>query len=78
MRSARTLFASADAHSLKQLHPENPRLQLLRDDDRLVVSEPFSDLPGAWHEIPESTALVVSPGGAQEQRAFRPRAQHAG
>jgi len=71
---SRTLFASADAHSLKQLHPENPRLALLRDDDRLVVSEPFTDLPGAWHEIPESTALIVSAGGAHEMRPFQPSA----
>jgi predicted glutamine amidotransferase len=69
---SRTLFASADAHSLKQLHPENPRLQRMRDEDRLVVSEPFADLPGAWHELPESTALIVLPGGAHEQRPFRP------
>jgi predicted glutamine amidotransferase len=69
---SRTLFASGDAHALKQLHPENPRLQLLRDDDHLVVSEPFSDLPGVWHEIPESTALIVHPGGEHEQTPFRP------
>jgi predicted glutamine amidotransferase len=69
---SRTLFASADAHAIKQLHPDNPRLQLLRDDDRLVVSEPLADLSGAWHEIPESSALTVLPGGAHEHRAFRP------
>ena len=72
--NSRTLFASADVHALKQLHPENPRLQLLRDEDRLVVSEPLADLPGAWHEIDESTALIVSPGGAHEQRPFNPLA----
>ena len=71
---SRTLFASADVHALKQLHPENPRLQLLSDEDRLVVSEPLVDLPGAWHELEESTALVVHPGGAHEQRPFRPPA----
>ncbi len=75
--SSRTLFASADAHGLKQLHPENPRLQLLRDEDRLVVYEPLADLPGAWHEIPESTALIVSPAGAHEQRPSHPHSVEA-
>jgi predicted glutamine amidotransferase len=74
---SRTLFASADAHALKQLHPENPRLQRLRDEDRIVVSEPLIDLPGAWHEIAESTALIVLPGGAHEQRPFHPRVAEA-
>jgi predicted glutamine amidotransferase len=69
---SRTLFASADAHAIKQLHPENPRLQVLRDEDRLVVSEPLVDLPGAWHEFPESTALTVLRGGQHEQRPFKP------
>ena len=68
---SRTLFASADAASIRRLHPENARLQRARDEDRLVVSEPFSDLPGVWEEIPEATVLVVGPG-ADEQRPFRP------
>jgi glutamine amidotransferase len=71
---SRTLFASADAQAIKELHPENPRLQRIRDEDRLVVSEPFADLPGVWHEIPESTALIVHPDGAHERRAFHPLA----
>ncbi len=71
-QNSRTLFASADARSVKQLHPENPALQLLRDEDRLIVSEPIADLPGAWHELPESSALIVSPGGTHEQRPFQP------
>jgi predicted glutamine amidotransferase len=70
--SSRTLFVSADAHAVKQLHPENPRLQMLRDEDRLVVSEPLADLPGAWHEIPESTALTVLSGGEHKLRPFQP------
>jgi predicted glutamine amidotransferase len=68
----RSLFASADVDTIKHLHPENPRFARLSPDDRVVVSEPFSDLPGLWHEIPESTAVTVRRGGVMEQRPFRP------
>ena len=68
---SRTLYASADAHAIHQLHPENERLGRMRDEDRVVISEPMSDLPGVWNEIPESTVLVVQPG-RDEQHAFRP------
>jgi glutamine amidotransferase len=71
--SARTLFASADVESLKRLHPDNPRLQQLRDGDRLIVSEPLADLPGAWDELPEASAVVVERGAELERRPFRPR-----
>jgi glutamine amidotransferase len=72
---ARSLFASADVDALKCLHPDNPRLQLLNEGDRLIVSEPFADLPGAWHEIPEASAVTVRQGGALEQRPFVPRVE---
>lgn len=68
---SRTLFVSEDVDALKRLHPENARLQELEEGDRVVVSEPLSDLPGAWIEIPESTALVVE-AGSVEQRPFEP------
>jgi predicted glutamine amidotransferase len=74
---SRTLFASAEASSIRALHPENPNLQRMRDVDRLVVSEPFADLPGVWHEIPEATALIVHPGGEHELLPFRPQAARA-
>jgi predicted glutamine amidotransferase len=70
---SRTLFSSADAATLRALHPDNERLQQLRGEDRAVVSEPLSDLPGMWIEVPESTALVIK-DGPDEQRAFTPRA----
>jgi predicted glutamine amidotransferase len=70
---ARSLFASADVDSIRRLHPENPRFQRLSDDDRLVVSEPFSDLPGVWQEIPEATAVTVHRGGVLEERPFSPQ-----
>ena len=70
---ARSLFASADVDTVKRLHPENPRLQRIAEGDRLIVSEPFADLPGAWNEIPESTAVCVRRGGAMEERPFVPQ-----
>ena len=72
---SRTLFISADVDAIHRLHPENPRLQRLREGDRVVVSEPLADLPGVWHEVPEATALIERPGGAHEQRPFRPHVE---
>jgi glutamine amidotransferase len=71
---ARTLFHSADAEAARALYQDNERIQRMHDGDVLVVSEPFSDLPGAWIEIPESTALEVDARGDVEQRPFTPRA----
>jgi predicted glutamine amidotransferase len=68
---SRTLFVSADVESVRRLHPDNPRLERLREGDRVIVSEPFSDLPGVWDEIPEATALTVANGNV-EQRSFVP------
>jgi len=70
---ARSLFASADVDAVRRLHPDNPRFQRLSADDRLIVSEPFSDLPGVWREIPQETAVTVAAGGVLEERPFRPR-----
>jgi predicted glutamine amidotransferase len=75
-RRSRSLFVSTDARAVRELHPENPRLQRLRDEDRIVVSEPLADLPGVWQEIPESTVLVVQPG-PDEQHEFHPRFEPA-
>jgi len=70
---SRTLFRSENVETIKHLHADDERIARLRDGDRLVVSEPFSDLPGDWHEIPEATALTVGPGGHWETRSFTPR-----
>ena len=69
---SRSLFASADARALRELHPDNPRLAQLSDEDRAIVSEPLGDLPGVWEEIPESTAVVVQ-AGEDDTRPFKPR-----
>jgi predicted glutamine amidotransferase len=75
-RRSRTLFVSTEASDIKHLHPENPRLQRLRDEDRVIVSEPLADLTGVWHKLPESTVMVVQPG-ADEQRPFEPHYEPA-
>ena len=69
---ARSLFASSDADAIRHLYPDNPRFRRLTRGDRLIVSEPFSDLPGVWHEIPEATAVIARPGGDFESRPFDP------
>jgi predicted glutamine amidotransferase len=74
---ARSLFASRDVSTLQALHPELPRLKLLSPDDRVIVSEPFSDLPGLWQEIPAKIAVTVRHGGVLEERLFVPRAGEA-
>jgi predicted glutamine amidotransferase len=71
--ATRTLFVSEDVAALRALHPERARLQRMREGDRMVVSEPLVDLPGAWHEIPESSAVIIRPGGRLERRDFTPR-----
>ena len=68
---SRSLFVSEDADSIRRLHPENPRFQRLDHEDRLIVSEPLSDLPGLWHEVPEATALTIHRGSI-ERRPFHP------
>jgi len=75
-RRSRTLFVSAEAASIRKLHPENPRLQRLVDEDRLIVSEPLADLPGVWDEIPDWSAVIVQPG-EDEARPFAPSATTA-
>jgi glutamine amidotransferase len=74
---ARTLFVSADVEAIRRLHLDNPRLQRLGHDDRLIVSEPFADLPGVWDPVPEATALTVQRGGVLEHVPFRPRVPDA-
>ena len=71
-RRSRSLYYSADVRTLRELYPDNPRLADVSEETRLVVSEPLSDLPGVWKEIPESTCGIVQ-AGQDELRPFRPR-----
>jgi len=70
---ARSLFVSEEIDTIRDLHPENPRLQRLSEGDRVVVSEPFSDLPGLWHEVDQASALTVRSGGVLEKQPFVPK-----
>jgi glutamine amidotransferase len=58
---------------VQALHPADERFQRFTDEDRVIVSEPLSDLPGLWIEVPEATALIVQ-RGPDEHRPFRPQA----
>lgn len=65
---SRSLFFSTEISALRKLHPEVEDLHHLGAEARIVVSEPLRDLPGAWNEVPESSAGVVRAGrGAMRQ-----------
>ncbi len=70
---SRTLFFSSAVKGLRHLYPDNPVIQRVSDDTRLVVSEPLGDLPGVWKEVPESSYGVVHKGHDTLQ-AFTPQA----
>jgi predicted glutamine amidotransferase len=70
--ASRTLFYSSAVQALRDLYPDDPVIARLADGDRLVVSEPLRDLPGAWNELPESSYGIVHCGHG-DVRAFQPR-----
>jgi glutamine amidotransferase len=73
VHNSRSLFVSADPDTIRNLHPEIERFSRLTASDRLIVSEPFSDLPGVWEPVAESSVVTVRPGGVLETAAFDPR-----
>jgi len=64
--NSRSLFHNTDVRHLKQLYPDEPRIAALDDDTYMLLSEPLTELPGAWEEVPEATAIVA--GGGQVRR----------
>ncbi len=70
-RCSRSLYYSTHVRTLRALYPDNARLDGVSEETRLVVSEPLSDLPGAWKEVPESSCGIVQ-AGEDELRPFRP------
>ena len=65
-----TLFVSEDAASLRMLYPEHDRLSHFSDGARAIVSEPLTDLPGLWREVPPGTALTLS--DTIQEQTFQP------
>lgn len=70
--ASRTLFFSTAVTTLREMYPENPQLQSVSDETRLIVSEPLGDLVGAWQPVPESSYGVVRKGD-DELGDFRPQ-----
>lgn len=71
VHNSRSLFYSTDVRTLRMLHPENPLLQRVSEESRLIVSEPFGELPGAWNAVPESMYGVIQEG-ADIMKSFHP------
>ncbi|HYO20401.1 MAG TPA: class II glutamine amidotransferase [Dermatophilaceae bacterium] len=69
----RSLFHSADIGTLREMYPDVERLHLFSDEAHVVVSEPITDLPGSFIEVPEAS-LVVLDGSGYRQQAFNPSA----
>jgi predicted glutamine amidotransferase len=67
---SRTLYHSEDIEVLREMYPGLERLQVFGTRARLVVSEPLSDLPGAFIEVPESTAVIIGPDGGYRHEPF--------
>jgi predicted glutamine amidotransferase len=68
---SRTLFHSEDMGTLQEAYPDVERLKAHGERSRVIVSEPLSGLPGAFIEVPESTAAILDADGYREQAFLR-------
>jgi predicted glutamine amidotransferase len=62
-RQTRSLFHSADIATLQEMYPDVEQLRVFGKRAHVVVSEPLTDLPGAFIEVPESTVSVLDEAG---------------
>lgn len=69
-----SLYYSTNIDTLRAQHPEIAVFSSLSAETRLVVSEPLTDLAGAWNEVPASHYGVIEPGN-DELKRFVPRAE---
>ena len=65
----RTLFQSKSVDAIRQLGADIPERF---ETARAIVSEPFTELPDFWDEIPASTAVVLESGDVHRFE-FSPR-----
>lgn len=68
---SRTLFHNTCGRHLRELYPDHPQIAALAEDAFLLLSEPLSELPGAWEEVPEATAIIAGRGDVRHY-AFAP------
>jgi predicted glutamine amidotransferase len=59
----RSLYHSVDIPALRELYPDAARLQVFGEKAKVVVSEPLTDMPGAFVEVPESTVAILDDDG---------------
>jgi predicted glutamine amidotransferase len=69
---SQSLYYSSDVRTLRQLYPDRPLLHEVSEETRIIVSEPLTDLAGAWNEVPESSYCLVREG-EDELHTFRTR-----
>jgi len=67
-----SLFHSVDGATRRLQFPQNRILHDLSDDSRLILSEPFGGLEGAWKEVPQAAYAIVG-GGEDRIGPFSPR-----
>ncbi len=70
--NSRSLFFSTDVAHPARAVPQQPAPLGVSEETRLIVSEPFGELVGAWQEVPESSWGVIQPG-QDEIWSFTPR-----
>ena len=74
---SRSLFVTTDVPTLRRLYPTLAVLEEVSDNSHLIVSEPLSDLEGAWHELPEASCAVVAGGELEIVPFVPPRSSRA-
>jgi glutamine amidotransferase len=66
-----SLYHSTSFKHFYELYPDDSHIAAAGDNAYLIVSEPLIDLPQAWAQVPEATAVVVR-GKQIDYRPFVP------